>query len=91
MTDSGAFSAFVASGAAITAGAFAHYGAFYVAGGFAATSAVSRMGATEKTLDRHASTLKRFFEEDSHNALSDRVARLEAAVEATALAWGTSE
>ena len=51
----------------------------------------TRMGATEKTLDRHASTLKRFFEEDSHNALSDRVARLEAAVEATALAWGTSE
>lgn len=51
----------------------------------------TRMGASEKILDRHASTLKRFFEEDSHNALSNRVARLEAAVEATALAWGTGE
>lgn len=40
MTENGAFAAFVASGAAITAGAFAHYDAFYVAGGFAATSAV---------------------------------------------------
>ena len=48
----------------------------------------TRMGAAEKTL-------KRFFEEDSRDALSNRVARLEDAVEATAGAlrdtWGTSE
>lgn len=55
----------------------------------------ARMVAAEKILDRHASTLKRFFEEDSNSALSNRVARLEDAMEATADAlrdtWGASK
>lgn len=65
----------------------------------AMTEAASAIGSLQTRQDQMNLDLDRLLNANnmnalmvaSHNALSDRVARLEAAMEATALAWGTSE